>query len=401
MSEPKLKSLLSEQSLSSPTGRIVRALSQWGPMSAREIGQSTGLAKSTVSTALNELRRAGMVVDNVESARSTGVGRPATTVSLNPEVGTCVGLLIGAEHMQLIVADVSHAVLADRTIYPDPDFSAAEAARMAASMLDEAYEANGLSRDTLIGVGMALAGPVNPQDGKLLRAGGMPDWAGIDIRATFEPALQQSVIADNESNCSAVAEMTWGAAVGSDDFILFTLDKGVGGAIVAHGHVITGIAGGAGEFGHMSINPEGPLCRCGNRGCLEVYASLREPLAIAAQRYGRPMTIADLVLKAQQGDVGCLRLIEDTAAIAGRGLGMIGSALNPPLIVVGGRLATAGEMLLAPLEASYNRHGLIKRTDVGESARTRFVASRFPLNGACLGAVGLVLRHFGGQEIRY
>jgi predicted NBD/HSP70 family sugar kinase len=386
MSDNELRALLSDQPPASPTGRIVRALSQKGPMSAREIGESTGLAKSTETTALAELRRARMVVDGPGDNRTAGAGRPATTVSLNPEVGTCVGLLIGMEHMQLIIADVSHALLAEA---------------VAAKLLADAYEEQNLSRDTLLGIGIAMAGPVNPEDGRMLRAGGMPHWAGLDIRATFEPALLQSVIADNESNCSAVAEMMWGAAVGHSNFVLFTLDKGIGGAIVHNGAVIQGIAGAAGEFGHMSINPDGPLCRCGNRGCLEVYASLRMPVELASKRFCRKISIADLVSMAEAGDPGCIRLIEDTAAAAGRGLALVGSALNPPLIVVGGRLAVAGDLMLKPLEESYNRHTLVKRADVSEAARTQFVTAKFLNNSSCMGAVGLVLRHFGQSEVRY
>jgi len=402
MSEGTLKSFLAGKGNGTPTERIVRALSQRGTMSPRDIAETTGLAKSTVSTALNELRRAGMVVDGpVENGRTAGVGRPSTSVSLNPEAGTCVGLLVGSEHMQLIVADVSHAVLAEHTVYLEPDYSPADAAAVAARILAEAYEEKNLSRDTLLGVGIALGNPVNPHDGRMLRAGGMPHWAGLDIREMFEPALQQTVIADNESNCSAVAEMMWGAAVGHEDFILFTLDLGIGGAIVSRGHVITGIAGAAGEFGHMSFDPQGPLCRCGNRGCLEVYASMREPVRVASQRYGRPMSIEDVIAKARDGDIGCRRLIEDMAEMAGRGLGLIGAALNPPLIIVGGRVASAGDMLLCPLEASFNKHTLVKPADVGEEARTRFVTSRFTTNDACMGAVGLVLRHYGRQDIRY
>jgi predicted NBD/HSP70 family sugar kinase len=371
-------------------------------MSAREIAESTGLAKSTVSTALTELRRAGMVVDGpADGGRAAGVGRPATAVSLNPEAGTCVGLLFGMYHIQMIVADVSHRVLDDRTVFLEPDYSPEAAAHTAHQLIRDSYRRHAISRDTLLGVGVAVAGPINPQNGRVLRAGGVPTWAGVDIRSLFEARLQRPVFADNESNCSAVAEMMWGAALGQPDFVLFTLDLGVGGAIVHGGQVITGIAGAAGEFGHMSVNPDGPLCRCGNRGCLELYARFTEPLAHASRRFGRPMTIEQVIALAQGGDVGCRRLIEDTAEAAGRGLGLIGAALNPPLVVVGGRLATAGDLLLGPLEASFNKHTLVKRADVEEESRTRFVLSRFIDNDACMGAVGLVLRHFGRQEVRY
>jgi predicted NBD/HSP70 family sugar kinase len=396
MSVKRVKSLLFYEAAGTPSGRIVRTLIERGPLSAREIGLSTGLAKSTVSTALHELRLASMVIDRrPANGRSHGVGRPATVVSLNPQAGTCVGLLIGAEHMQLIVADVSHAVLSDRTLHLGTDYSVAEAPGRAAEMLEQAYAELHLSRDTLLGVGIAVGGPVNPLDGRVLRPGGMPNWAGVDIRAMFEPVLQQAVFADNESNCSAIAEMTWGAAVGQEDFVFFTVDLGVGGAIVSHGRVVTGIAGGAGEFGHISIDPAGELCRCGNRGCLELHASLRRPLELASRRLDRPVDTEELIALALAGDVGCQRLLTDTAEAAGRGLAMVGSAINPGLVVLGGRAALAGELFMAPLEAAYDRHTLVKRSDVAPEAATRFVASRFSRNSACMGAVGMVLRHYG------
>jgi predicted NBD/HSP70 family sugar kinase/biotin operon repressor len=398
MSDAELKSLLSTGAVGTPSGRIVRVLSQRGPMSAREIAQTTGLAKSTVSTALTELRRSGMVVEGAgETGRSAGAGRPAATLSLNPQAGTCVGLLFGMYHVQMIVADVSHAVIADETVYLEPDYSPEAAAALSSQLIERAYAQHGISPDTLLGIGLAVAGPINPIDGRVQRAGGVPTWAGVNLKSIFEHALERPIFVDNESNCSAIAEMMWGAAVGYEDFVFFTLDLGIGGAIVNRGHVITGIAGAAGEFGHMSINPEGPLCRCGNRGCLELYASFKEPLVHASKRFGRQMTMDDVIQLAKGGDVGCRRLIEDMAEAAGRGLGIIGAVINPGLVVIGGRMATAGDLLLVPLEQSYNKHTLIKRGDVCDDARTRIVVGKFVDNDACLGAVGMVLRHYGAR----
>src|SRR6185312_14280758 len=169
MSVKRVKSLLFYEAAGTPSGRIVRTLIEKGPLSAREIGLSTGLAKSTVSTALAGLRAVSMVVDRPPNRQNHGVGRPATTVSLNPQAGTCVGLLIGAEHMQLIVADVSHAVLFDRTLLLGVDHKVEDVPGKAAVMLAQAYAELSLSRDTLLGVGIAVGGPVNPMDGRMLR----------------------------------------------------------------------------------------------------------------------------------------------------------------------------------------------------------------------------------------
>jgi predicted NBD/HSP70 family sugar kinase len=397
MAKTELKSLLVDRDVGSPAGRIVRALSERGGLSAAQIARTTRLAKSTVSAALVELRSAGIVVESasLDLPRGVSVGRPATVLTLNPEAGTCVGILVGLEHIQVIVADVSHAVLTDKTTYLEPDYSPQHAAELVRRLVSESYAERSLSLDTMLGVGIAVAGPIHPTTGRVMRAGGVTTWAGTDIRTIFEPALDCPIFADNESNCSAIAEMMWGVARGHEDFVLFTIDLGVGGAIVSRGHVLTGVAGAAGEFGHISIDPEGPLCRCGNRGCLELYASFREPMAHAERRFGRRLGIDEVVAIALEGDVGCRRLIEDTATIAGRGLGIIGAAINPRLVVIAGRLVRAGDLFLDALAASYDRYTLIKRDDADEESRTQIVPARFIDNAACMGAVGLVLRHHG------
>jgi predicted NBD/HSP70 family sugar kinase len=299
--------------------------------------------------------------------------------------------------MQLIVADVSHAVLADRRVHLEADYSPEDATEAARRMVAEAYAEIGISSDSMLGLGLALGGPINPANGRVLRGGAIPTWEGVDIRRTFERALGHRVFADNASKCSAIAEMMWGAGVGHEDFVYVSIDLNIGGAIVSRGSVVQGVAGAAGEFGHMTIDPQGDLCRCGNRGCWELYASFRGPAAMAARRYGHPMGIADVIALALKGDVGCRRLIEDTAEASGRGLAMVGTALNPGLILVGGRLALAGPMFFDTLGASFDRHSLIKRDDVAPEARTLIGPAAMLDNGACMGAVGLVLRHYGRE----
>ena len=397
MYKSELKSLLTDPASATPAGRIVRVLSERGALSGTQIANILGLAKSTVSMTLAELRKSGMVVDATvpETGRNAGAGRPAMAVTLNPQAGTCVGLLLGLEHMQLIVADVSHAVLADKLIQVEADYSPEYAVGVMQRMVKEAYAELDMSSDAILGVGIAVGGPINPTNGRVIRAGAIPTWEGIDIRGMFEPALGQPIYADNASKCSAIAEMTWGGAVGIDDFVYVLLDLGIGGAIVDQGRIMHGVAGAAGEFGHMTIDPKGDLCRCGNRGCWELYAGFKGAATMASKRFGRPMGIFDVIALAESGDVGCRRLIEDAGEAAGRGLALVGAAINPELILIGGRLARAGRMFFGPLEANFDKYALVKRDDVALEARTRIVPATMVENGACMGAVGLVLRHYG------
>ena len=394
MNKIELRSLLADRAVDTPAGRIVRMLTERGALSAAQLSRLTGLAKSTVSTALSELRRAEMVL---EAGNESGgsVGRPATALTLNPRAGTCIGILIGQTEIQVIVADVAHTVLADRMTELEAGYTPAKATDVIRELVAEAYESQWQSPAGLLGVGVAVGGPVNPANGRMLRAGGMPDWAGVDLKELLEPLFEGvPIFCDNESNCSAIAEMTWGAAQGHEDFIVYTLDLGVGGAIVSGGRVLRGVAGGAGEFGHVVIDPAGPLCRCGNRGCLEVYASFRGLLGEAERHFGHAMRMNEVVELALAGDDFCRALVERAGEAGGHGLGVIGSVFDPPLVVVSGRLARTGEMLLEPLRRGYERYALIKHDDVPEFARTQVRASSFS-DGACLGAVGLVLRHHG------
>ena len=394
MIKDELAQWLHEDDANTPEARVVRVMSERGAVSASELTRATGLARSTISNALTELRRTKVIVAALAADPARGVGRPASAFALNPRAGTCFGVHMSLDCIRTIVADVSHSVICEQTLPLGLDYTPKAAVDAVRSSLREMFDQQGLSLRTLLGVGLSFSGPVAP-DGRILRASIVPTWAGVNVRDAFEPALRQPIYADNESNCAALAEMTWGSAVGVEDFVLFTLDLGVGGAIVNHGRVVSGAAGGAGEFGHMTIDPAGDLCRCGNRGCLELSASFLPAVATASRHFGRPVEIEELLALAHEGHVGCARLVEDTARAAGRGLGMIGAALNPSLVLIGGRGALAGETLLAPLRQSYDRHTLIKYKDVPDSLRTRFDMARFAAQGPLMGAVALVLRRHG------
>lgn len=387
----ELRTFLFDAEADSAEARIVRTLSERGAASANDLARATGLARSTISMVLTELRKGRVVVETAGAMTARSVGRPAARFALNPDAGTCVGLHLSLSEIRLMLADVSHSVIFEQNVPLGRDYTPEAATEAARQAIREAYRRKGLSLQSLLGVGVSISGPVAP-NGRVQRASILPTWAGVNIPDVFSRALERPVFADNESNCAAIAEMTYGAALGVEDFVFFTVDLGVGGAIVSRGRVLTGVAGAGGEFGHMTIDPNGDLCRCGNRGCLELTASLTPALAVASRLLCRDVEVEELAALAKSGDVGCARLLADTAEIAGRGLGMIGAILNPGLIIVGGAAALAEDVFLAPLAAAYEKHTLIKRDDVPEDQRVRIVSARFPRRAALMGATVLVLR---------
>lgn len=368
--------------------RIVRLLSERGQLSSAEIGRYLGMPKSTVSVAVSELRQSGIVVDATGARPSaTRAGRRGNALSLNAELGTCVGMQLGPNHLHFIVADVSHAVIEEHTAPFPFEHSPEDAAKFFRREIEAIYARHRLSLDTLLGVGLALPGPVLPHSRTMPHSSLLPRWAGADLREIFGAEFGCPIHADNESNCSAIAEMMWGAAMDAHDFVFLKVDLGIGGAIVVNRRLLTGVSGGAGEFGHISIDPRGDLCACGNRGCVELRGGFRFVLKHAAPLLGEDVTIERIVELARNGDAGCRRLIADAAEAAGQGLAVVGSILNPGLIVIGGRVAAAREILLDPLTSSFERYSQFAPA----RQQTKIVSGAFPDNDACLGAVGLVL----------
>jgi len=163
MSESRLKSLLDDRSSGSPGSRIVRAMSERGALSAAQIARLTGLARSTVSTALSDLRKSGIVVEvSAGEEASKGVGRPATALTLNPQAGTCAGVHLGLNQIRIVVADVSHSVIFEQTMAMERDYSPERAAAVTKEAIHQAYAENGLPASGLLGVGISVSGPVSP-----------------------------------------------------------------------------------------------------------------------------------------------------------------------------------------------------------------------------------------------
>lgn len=380
-------------SLDAPAGKIVRAIASSGSVTATELVSSTGLARSTVSTLLTDLKERGIVLEG--ETRSGGFGRPTRLISLNPDKGFCAGVLLGLNELRIAVCDLAHTVLSDCWFEMPPDYTPEFAAEQVALHLKEQCDAIGIEASKLIGLGLAVSAPVS-FDGRILNGSILPTWSGIDVANVFSSRIECPIFLENESHCGALAEMTWGAAVGERNFVLFKFDLGIGGAIVINGTVQRGAFGNAAEFGHISLNPHGPLCRCGNRGCLETYAGGFNLMRIAEQATGKKVNLEEFVKLIQEGEPSYVRLMEDAAEMAGWGMGIASTIISPPLFVISGKLALAGEPFVAALRRNFARHSLRPPNYAPELRSPRFVTGKFTGNDdTVMGAVALVLHQHG------
>jgi predicted NBD/HSP70 family sugar kinase len=380
-----------------PTAIVTQLLREHGALSQADLVRLTALGKATISRAVAELQRSGVIIESGRSIAPAGgaSGRPAAALTLNPENGVCVGVQLGTDSIRAVIADVSHAILTSRVTPLEWDYSPEQGVSATAQLIEQLQEEAGIRPKRLIGVGVAVPSPVHPTTGRVIRSSVIGTWSGLKIAQSFEKRLRHPVFVDNETNCAALAEFTWGVAKGFSNILYVKNTNGLRGAVFINGRLVRGISGGAGEIGHVTYDPNGPMCRCGNRGCYELYTTTTAMLRLLRPTYGDAFTIEDLMKRAADGDVGCRRVIADVAAILGRGIAGACNIVNPDIVVLAGDLVAAGDLMAIPLREAISRHVLIQLDESDMGPTTKLLFASFGLDASALGAVGLALRQIG------
>jgi len=217
-----------------------------------------------------------------------------------------------------------------------------------------------VSRSPVIGLGVAAPGPLDHVSGVVFQAPNLPTWRDVPLADELRRRTGLPVLLGNDANLAALAEARCGAGRGAEHLVYLTLSTGVGSGFVVDGHLLLGKDGAAAEAGHMSLSLDGPLCGCGNRGCLEAYASgtglvNRALEAIASgrasnlARHGAALDARDIEAAAERGDALAAELIEEAGAALGLGVRNLLHLFNPEIVVIGGGVSRIGAPLWDPM----------------------------------------------------
>lgn len=381
--------------------RVIEAIYRNPAVSRAEITRRTGLARQTVSTIIEELQRAGVVDEGCPTgdAPTRSTGRPPILLSLVPGAGFAVGIDFGHQHIRVAVCDLSGHPVVDDWSPAEVDHAPTESLDLADELVRHALTSVGIERDRLLGVGIGLAAPINRATGELEADGILPGWHGIRPAAEMETRLGIPVQLANDANVGALGEKVFGAGSEVDDLVYVRLSAGVGAGLILDGRPYHGALGVAGEIGHVLADPQGPICRCGNRGCLETIAS---PVAVAAlleRSTGRPVSIQTLLELVAAEDRGARRAVADAGEAVGTVVSVLVNIVNPQLVLVGGELAAAGDVLLDPIRVAIERHC------VAPAARSvRVAAGTLGPRAEVLGAAALILAqspHALAQRVKH
>jgi len=378
--------------------RVIDALREHGVASRAELSRITALSRSTISTIVGDLLEAGLAGErDGQPAGEVHAGRPPVMISLNPSAGLALGIDFGHRHLRVAVADLSHTVLAERWCEMDVDHSADQGLARAADFVDQVLAEAGVERDRVIGVGMGLPAPIDRATGSVQASSILPGWVGVDAAAEARRRLGMPVQVENDANLGALAELVWGAAKGRSEVAYIKVSTGIGAGLISGGRLQHGVGGTAGEIGHTLVAEGGPVCRCGNRGCLETLASSRAIADLLSASRREEVSTRRLLELCTDGDDAAQRLIGDAGRAIGIAVANLCNILNPECVIVGGDLSAVNELLLGPLREEARRNAI--PSAVGN---LEIVPGMLGERAEMLGALALVMREshrFSGSEL--
>ena len=315
-----------------------------------------------------------------------------------------VGVDIGATSVDIALADLNAQVLARDSaaidVRDEPLALLGEIKQRVLALLAK----RGLRADQVLGVGVGVPGPVDFAKGVLVVPPLMPAWEGLSIRGYFHAAFPSSFVAvDNDVNIMALGELKAGAGASVDNFIFVKIGTGIGAGIVCNGQVHRGSNGSAGDIGHISADHNGPICRCGNPGCLEMMAAgpAIANRAVEAAQNGSSLILAqklsgnggtlraeDVAAAAREGDRASIEIIQTSGRLIGDVLAGLVNFFNPSMILVGGGVSNIGNQLLASI-----RQAVLRRSTALATRELTISYSPMSTEAGVTGAIHLALEH--------
>jgi predicted NBD/HSP70 family sugar kinase len=334
---------------------ILNAIRIAGMVSRIDISKSLGLSKASLTGITSELIEEGLVIEKQPGAFQ--VGRRPMLLAINPDGAYAVGVSITISRVQAVIINfqaevkVAHAVSLGGDRY-DPKALVKKIATAVAGCIKK----SGFDPTQIAGVGVSVPGLVDAASG-IVRYLPNYGWTDVAFREMLRERIGFETFIDNDANNVTIAEHWFGEGCGADNLLVIIIENGIGAGCVLNGQLVRGDFGIAGEFGHMSIDPHGPLCRCGRRGCVEAYAGIfaimKDVARITAheRRRGnsRELSFAEVVAEAGRSNGEFREIFHHAGRMLGIGIAQLITLLNPRKIILTGTGVQAGELMFTAM----------------------------------------------------
>lgn len=393
--------------LSPEEAEVMQTLRKNGQTTRAEIVDVTGWSKAKVSQEVNLLIKKGFLVELGEG-HSTG-GRKPRILRINKQLGYIVGIDIGATSLEIALADAAGSII-ERVAEPaDVRQPPEKLLKRCTSLILDLIAAQKLQPEQVLGIGVGVPGPVNFDRGVLVAPPLMPDWENYPIRKFFKKTFRSAfIVVDNDVNIMALGEKYSGNAMDIDHYLVIKIGTGIGCGIMVNKTIHRGNDGCAGDIGHICVDKEGPICRCGNHGCLEAMAAgpaIAEK-AVQAVNEGRSdylkkifennggnLTPEDVNAACREGDEAALAIIRASGQMIGDVLAGLVNFFNPSHIFITGGISNFGNHLLIAIKRAVLRRSLPLAT-----SNLTISFSKTGSDAGVLGAIFLVLDYLFVNE---
>ncbi|CAM3675081.1 ROK family transcriptional regulator [Cohnella lubricantis] len=317
------------------TAIVLEAILQAEPLSRAKISEITGLNKATVSSLVQDLID-NQLVREIGTGVSSG-GRKPVMLEFIATAGYAVGVDIGVNYLRGVLTDLRGAIIAEKKLplqAPDAD----EVFNVLRPFIQTLMEKAPQSPFGIVGIGVGVPGLVD-RAGSVLFAPNM-GWRDVPLKEALSRTFGIPVMVDNEANVGALGERMFGIGRGISNMVYVSVGIGIGTGLILHRTLYKGASGFSGELGHLSVEAHGRPCRCGNRGCWELYAS-EQALLEQAEAAGYPRDLDELLEAAEAGDEQVLAMLRGIGEYLGVGISNIVNVFNPDAVVIGNRMSRA------------------------------------------------------------
>lgn len=367
-----------------------------------DIAQELGLTRASVTIIINNLIESGIILET--ESRSTRSGRPPVVLDINPKGGLAAAIDMGATHLSVALGDFSAHILEEMEqpfrIADGPDQCLEEGHRALKSVLEK----RGLQIKDLSAIGVSVPGPVIADTGTVMAPPIMPGWDRFPIRATLENLWELPVALNNDANFGALGEWVYGAGRGERNLAFIKVGSGIGAGLIINRQIFGGTTGSAGEIGHLTIDENGPLCSCGNRGCLEAFAG-GHAIELQAQKLVesgkrtlltesnvKRITVREVAEAARRGDLAAQEILHRSGTFIGIAVAGLINLVNPSVVIIGGGVAEVGELLTAPIRKVVRERSL-RAAEHAVKITTAMLGRRSSLIGAMVQATNVAIHN--------
>ncbi|MEV6616991.1 ROK family transcriptional regulator [Streptomyces sp. NPDC051051] len=358
-----------------------------GPLTRREVARRAGLSPAAVTKAVRPLIESGYLVEDVDAEAPPALGRPAGLVRVDGGRALFIGVKLTGDEIIGVLTDLCCRSLVDRRVpLADraPEAVLAATADLVQELLTEA-EGYGVR---VAGLGIAVSGDVDRAEG-VVRYSPFLEWREVPLAELAAAVTGLPVTVDNDVRALTVAEQWFGAGVGLSDFAVVTVGAGIGCGLVVHGRVVAGAHGVAGEIGHVTVDPDGPPCHCGNRGCVEAVAADAAILARIRETGGTEVAgTAEAVDRARHGDAGAREAYARAGNAIGRGIATVANLLGPSRVIISGEGLAAYDLFAEHVREAFTAAAF------GSAARCDVQTRPLPFEEWARGAAATAIQSF-------